>query len=99
MGLFTQSSTLLSLSKDIISFINLLVAVLIPLALVVFFIGLVRYIYKAGDVSAHKEARESIMWSLIALFVLISVWGILQLMSAAFFPGGAPTNYIGPGVY
>jgi len=88
MGLFTPSSSLLSLAKYTVSFMNLLVGVLVPLALAIFFVGLVRYISRGADSTAHKEARESIIWSLIALFVLVSVWGILQLMVSAFFPNG-----------
>lgn len=89
MGLFSPTSSLLSIANDLISFMDLLVSVLAPLALVIFFFGLVKYIYNGADSAAHKEARESIMWSLIALFILFSLWGILQLMNQAFFPGSA----------
>lgn len=69
----------------------MLVGVLSALALVVFFIGLVRYIKESSDSHGHSEGRERIIWSLIALFILFSIWGILALMSIAFF-GGTSLN-------
>lgn len=77
--------SLSSLAQSIISFVDLLVWVLSSLAIVIFFIGLVRYIAHGADSHAHQQARESIMWSLVALFVLFSIWGILQLLTATFF--------------
>lgn len=65
----------------------MLVGLLGALALVIFFWGLVQYIYRSGDAHAHAEGRERMVWSLIAIFVLFSVWGILQLMSISLFGG------------
>jgi len=64
---------------------NMLVSVLAALALVVFFIGLVRYVRDSGDAKGHVEGRERIIWSLIALFILFSIWGILNVLGVAFF--------------
>lgn len=89
MGLFTSSSTFASVIRDLISFINLLVEVLAALALVIFFWGLVRYVYHSDDATSREEGRSSIMWGLIALFVLFSIFGILQLLDFAFFGGSS----------
>ena len=50
--------------------------VLVALALVLFMVGVVKYIYSEGE---HKN-RDLIMWSLIALFVMVSIWGILRIL-------------------
>src|SRR5665213_159213 len=91
MGFLNAGSTFASAIQSLIGLINLLISVLSALAIVVFFIGLVRYIKDSSDSKAHTEGRERIIWSLIALFVLFSVWGILALMSIAFF-GGTQLN-------
>jgi Type IV secretion system pilin len=85
MGFLTAGSTFSSAIQSLISIINLLVGVLSALAIVVFFWGLVRYIKDSGDAHDHAEGRERILWSLIALFILFSLWGILSLMSIALF--------------
>ena len=93
MGFLNAGSTFSSAIQSLIGVINMLVGVLAALALVVFFIGLVRYIKDSADSKGHKEGRERIIWSLIALFVLFSVWGILALMEIALF--GGSSNVIG----
>ena len=89
MGLFNKTSTLASVVQTLISFINLLVGVLATLAIVIFFWGLVRYIYRSDDEHALAEGRQTILWSLIALFVLFSLWGILAVLNIAFFGGSS----------
>ncbi|MDO8548056.1 MAG: hypothetical protein Q7R71_00040 [bacterium] len=91
MGLFTSNSTFASVIQDLILFINLVVGVLSAIALVVFFWGLVRYIYHSDGATSRQEGKSSIMWGLIALFVLFSLFGILQILNIAFF-GGAPIH-------
>ena len=50
--------------------------VLVALALVLFMVGGGKYIYSEGE---HKN-RDLIMWSLIALFIMVSIWGILRVL-------------------
>jgi hypothetical protein len=85
MGFLNGASTFASAIQTLIGLINMLVGVLAALAIVVFFIGLVRYVQASADSHGHQEGRERIIWSLVALFVLFSIWGILALMSVAFF--------------
>jgi hypothetical protein len=85
MGFLNGASSLSSIVQTLIGLINMLISVLAALALVVFFIGLVRYIKDSSDSHAHTEGRERIIWSLVALFILFSIWGILALMSITFF--------------
>jgi lysylphosphatidylglycerol synthetase-like protein (DUF2156 family) len=102
MGLLSQGASFCTIVQSIVSLINITVGVLAALAVVVFFWGLVRFVSESSDAHGHSEGKERIIWSLIALFVLVSIWGILALMNAAFFgatPGstsssctGAPTN-------
>ena len=88
MGI-TTGSTFSSIVQTLIGLMNMLVGVLAALAIVIFFWGLVRFIYRSDDTGALKEGRSSIIWSLIALFVLFSIWGILQILSITFFGGTA----------
>ena len=62
------------------------VTVLIGLGLVIFLWGVVMFIYKSGSPKAHTYGREMLVWGLIAMFVMVSVWGILGLAQTSFFP-------------
>ncbi len=72
-----------------------LIPILITIALIVFFWGLIQYIRGAGKSAA---AGKSIMIAgLVSLFVMVSVWGIIQLAQGALgVPANAPVQ--SPGV-
>jgi len=58
-----------------------LVKLAIALALLVFFWGLVKFIFKiGGDEKAVAQGRPLMIWGLVALFVIISVWGLVRLL-------------------
>jgi len=59
--------------------IKLTIPVIAGLALLVFFWGLVKFISNiSGDEKAIKEGKNLMVWGLIALFIMISIWGILR---------------------
>lgn len=77
------------------SLIQALVRILITLALVVFFWGLVRYLFYGTSEPRLKEAKTLMIWGLITLFVMVSVWGITEMMQTLLginknAPGRAP---------
>lgn len=74
-----------------INLMQLAVPILIGLALVVFLWGIVTYIASGGNESARSAAGAYILWGIIGLFVMISVWGLVLILSNTFgFPFGLP---------
>jgi hypothetical protein len=71
---------------QIISVINVLVALLGSVALVIFLWGAVRFLYLSGDSHDKQGQKELLGWGLVALFVLVSIFGILQLLQGIFLP-------------
>ncbi len=57
--------------------LNMLIPIMIALALVAFFWGLVRYVWSGGE--SHDQGRNVMIAGLVALFVMVSVWGIIRL--------------------
>lgn len=57
--------------------VNLLIPVLVTLAMVVFFWGLVKYIMNASDEAAKEGGKNLMIWGMIALFVMVALWAIL----------------------
>ncbi|MFH0846300.1 MAG: hypothetical protein V1851_02815 [Patescibacteria group bacterium] len=59
-----------------------LVSALFPLvascAVLFFIYALTMYMLKAGDEQA--EARQQMLWGVIILFVMISVWGLVAIL-------------------
>ena len=57
------------------------IIVLAGLSLLVFFWGLVKFIFRvSGDEKAIDEGKRIMKWGLVALFVMVSVWGIIKFM-------------------
>ena len=72
-------ATLQDLINIFLDLIRAIIPVVASLALLVFFWGLVKLIFRVGggDEKAVSEGKNLMGWGLIALFVMISVWGIL----------------------
>lgn len=60
------------------------VPLIITLALVYFLYGIVQYLISAGDESKRKESVKVITYGIIALFVMISVWGLVSFITNTF---------------
>ena len=83
---FAQSlnlSPIASLLGAIASIIGALVPILVSLGLAVFLWGLVRYLWGAGGKAKIDDAKKLMKWGLITLFIMVSVWGIIDLMQSA----------------
>ncbi len=73
--------------KDIEDFIgqfydilDSLMPVIMALALLFFLWGLLQYITKTGDEEGRKAARNTMVWGVIILFVMASVWGLVGIL-------------------
>jgi hypothetical protein len=78
---FAQATTGNNLSSLIAmagNILNSLIPLLIALAVVVFFWGLVQYVLKSGG-EGGGNGRSIMIAGLVALFVMVSVWGIVRL--------------------
>lgn len=78
--------TLASLVNMVVSSINSIVLVLSGVALALFFWAGIRYIYSAGDAKAKGYSKDTLVWGLVAMFVLVSIWGILRILQEALLP-------------
>jgi len=69
-------------THDLIIEIKNVVDLLIPLAItcaLLFFIwGLAVFILHAADEGKREEGRKRMMWGIVALFVIVSIWGIVS---------------------
>ncbi|HRY30979.1 MAG TPA: hypothetical protein P5328_01135 [Candidatus Paceibacterota bacterium] len=80
-----------TLINRLITYSNKIVTVIIALSLFVFVYGLIAYIFNSDDENKRKESISYIIAGIIGLFVMTSVWGILQMLSNSFgFNFGIP---------
>lgn len=70
-----------NLVQAIAIIVNMLIPVLITIALIVFFWGLIKYI--GGSGKGHEAGKKVMIAGLVSLFVMVSIWGILALAQGA----------------
>jgi hypothetical protein len=81
---FAFAQTNNAATKDVGGFVGLfgiIISSLIPiasmLAILFFFYGLALYILKAGDPDSAAEGKSIMIWGIIALFIMVSIYGII----------------------
>ena len=84
-------SPLLAGAENIITLIGTFQGILgaiIPffmiLATVIFLWGVIQYITAGGEEEKIKSGRTYMLWGIIALFVMIAVWGLVAVLENTF---------------
>jgi len=60
--------------------VDLALPIVVGLALLGFFYGLAKFIFSASDPDKQKEGRSIMIWGVVALFVMVSVWGLVNFL-------------------
>lgn len=72
---------------DIFGFVKSILDTILPLiiaiAVVYFVYGIARYVM-AGDEGAKEAAKDKIIYGVIGLFVMISIWGLVNILVNTF---------------
>ena len=61
-----------------------LTALLVALAVLYFFIGVITFIRSGDNESERSKGRNQIIFGLIGLAVMVSVWGLVSLFTTSF---------------
>lgn len=64
---------------------NVAVPLIFALAFLVFLWGVFKYLIQgAGDQEKRKEGAQLVLWAIIGFFVMISVWGLVRILTGTF---------------
>jgi hypothetical protein len=69
-----------SLLVSLVAWIGILTNIVGALALLVFFWGLVKYIWAAGDEASKASGKKIMIGGVVALFVFFSVFGLVRFI-------------------
>jgi hypothetical protein len=58
--------------------VNSLIPIVFSLAVLLFFWGVAKYIWSAG--TGKEEGKRIMVWGIVALFVMSSVWGLVSFL-------------------
>ncbi len=87
--------SLIDSAKDLL---DKLVILLVALAVVWFIWNVIKYVM-SGDEEGKGKAKEQMIWGIIAIAVIVSVWGLVEILQNIFGvrttgPGNAVRNLL-----
>ncbi len=69
-----------------------LVRLIFAAAVVYFLYGVLKYVHKGGSEDDRRAGRGMMVWGVVAIAVMFSIWGLVNLVLGTFeFKSGRPT--------
>ncbi len=85
---------------DLINFVSCTLAdsvipLLVGIAVVAFVYGIIKFFLNPDNEEKRKQGKSYMLWGIIALFVMVSFWGLVGILGGTF--GGSNNVYM-PGL-
>jgi ABC-type proline/glycine betaine transport system permease subunit len=68
----------------VLNLLEMTIPIILSFALLVFFWGLAKMVWHGGNERQYAEGRSIAFYGVIALFVMLSVWGIVSVLENTF---------------
>lgn len=81
-----MKNTFFTLFESILKVLNSATTVIISLALVLFMWGIIRILFNSSNEIAKKEGRSYMMYGVLTLFVMTSLWGLVNILNGTVLP-------------
>lgn len=90
---FAANNTLVDVFESLGEVVGVLTPVIVAIALMAFFWGLAMYVLNfSGEDKDKKKGRDMMVYGILVLFVMVSVWGIVQVLQNTFLGSGNVEN-------
>lgn len=63
------------------------VPLLVALAVAAFVYGIIKFFLNPDNEEKRKQGKSYMLWGLITLFVMVSIWGLVKILSGSFGTG------------
>src|SRR5690606_22140998 len=92
---FAQTQKTEALLGRVGDIVQTIIGIAFMLAFLFFVWGIATFVKQAGDPAGREEGRQRMIWGVIALAVLATVWGIVQWLQGEFgLSGGGPADLL-----
>lgn len=91
-----QTNDANQLIRYIDGWLRAILPLLITLATVYFFWGLAKFVLNAGDESARTEAKGIMIWGVVAVFVMVTFFGLVGWLQRTLDIGTDVTTVAAP---
>lgn len=89
-------TTFEGLVNKFITIIKYVVPLIFAIALVAFLWGVFQYFFSGAE--KKEEAKDFLLYGIIGLFIMVSVWGLVRILTGTFLLENAQPNLPGLGV-
>ena len=80
------------------SILDIIVPVLVTIAVFIVIWGIFQFVLNAGDEEKRKEGRSKILWGVVGIFLMFSVWGLISILLNTFALNNTSTGVTVPSV-
>lgn len=77
--------TLATILGTFVDILDRVVTFIMVLAVLGFVVGMIRFVYSAGDEKGRTAGKQTMVWGTLALFCMVAVWGIVRVIKTTFF--------------
>jgi succinate dehydrogenase/fumarate reductase cytochrome b subunit len=92
----TSLTTLIQFASCILA--KGIIPLLVSVAVVAFIYGIIQFFLNPENEEKRKAGKSYMLWGIIALFVMVSFWGLVGILASTFTPGGTPNTVKIPGL-
>ena len=72
------------LTTKLTSIGNTLIGILISLAVIWIIWEVVQFVIHSSDPAKRSEVGKGILWGVVGLFVILSIWGLVNILTGTF---------------
>ena len=74
---FALVSGISDLIDMLIDYVSAIIPIFLSLAILTFFWGIIKFIAHTDDEKAREEGKRVMVWGMVAIFVMVSLWAIV----------------------
>ncbi len=73
-----------SLTYKLTNIGNTFIQILIAVAVIIIIFNAVRFVLKSDSPEERSSIGKAILWSIVGLFVILSIWGLVRILTNTF---------------
>ncbi len=87
LSAFAAATTIQDVLRNLADPIRMATITVVSLALLAFFWGLAMYVFGSSNDEKRKKGIPIMIWGIVAIFVMLSIAGIVNMLQATFEVG------------
>ena len=92
----TAQDIVTPIANNVLSLVRVLVLIVFVLAIVAFGWGIVQFIFAGGDPTAIGKAKSFLLWGVIGMAVMASLFGLITFLQQYFGVNSGGLNILPP---